>query len=892
MGNRTQKTLMKHLCLLFLILSLKISAQTEIKGLIISESRQPVSRANVILLDSKDNIMTFVFSNKDGSFLLKTDKFGSFNLQISAMGYVKKNIPVSFIRKGTVVDLNAIELDTDKVKEIKEVVISRNTPIKIKKDTIEYNAQNFSNGTEQNVEDLLKKLPGITIQSNGKIKFGNKEVERVMIENDDLFERGYQTLTQNMPSKPLDKIQVLKNYSKNKLLKNIEDTERIAINLTLKDDAKGKWFGNVLLASTSYKEDMRQGKLNIMNFTKRKKVYLLLNANNLGLNEMKGVEYLINPSSENDAENVGTNINTLSIVNLHQKNFQFEEKRTNFNNDKLASLNYIYNFKTDWKLKFVTIFNDIENRNYISSYSKFSYEGLNFTNIEDKIWKQNNRNIIGKLEVSKDFKNNSNILLYNKLSSLNENNSNIFLFNEQLNNQVGENKLFASENKLVYTKKIDSSKALVAVARYIFQKRPYNFTDENEVFSYILKNPDAQKINQNIDSKMNFAGAKVSYLKKYAEENNLELQIGNEFRKDFLNSELKLYNLNNEAVNFDSKEFINHTDYSQNNIFGLAKYTKKGKKWNFGFTILNQMIFSNLNKNKQSGFYISPSINIGYQNRKTGNFSFNAVRKFSTLSINNVFTKYIYQGNRNFNQNNVEFTVLPDYNIGFSYNVGEKMSEYFNFNFNYFRSEDYLSNNMIVNPNYTFNQSVLIKNNNTLSSNFELRKYMKFLKSRISILGSYMFSDYENSINNQPLIQTKFSNIKTGIEMKSGFTGFANYELGYEWSFNKIESDANTNNYKDQKGFLNLYFTVNPLFRIESYIEYYKFGNTDQETTRFWDLKVNYNYKKHNFNVYLQGNNLLNSNSIQRYSISNISESLYTQRLMPLHVVLGINKNF
>lgn len=883
---------MKFLCLSFIILFLKISAQTEIKGIVWSENKQTVSRANVILTDSQDNIITFVFSNIDGSFLLNTDKFGNFNLQISAMGYISKKFPVSIIKRGESKDFKSIILETDKVKEIKEVVINRTSSIKIKKDTIEYSAKNFSNGTEQNVEDLLKKLPGITVLSDGKIKFGNKEVSRVMIENDDLFERGYQTLTQNMPSKPLDKVQILKNYSKNKLLKNIEDSESIALNLTLKEDAKGKWFGNLLLASTSYKEDMRQGKLNLMNFTKRKKIYLLLNANNLGLNEMNGVEYLISPSSENDVENVGTNINTLSTINLHQKNFQFYDKRTNFNNDKLASLNYIYNFKTDWKLKFVTIFNETENNNYINSYYKFNFNGLDFINTEDKNWKQNNRNIVGKLELSKDFTNNSNIQFYNKISSLNENNNNIFLFNEQQNNQIGKNELFANENRLTYTKKIDSSKALVAVARYIFQNRPYDFTDENDVFSHILNNPEAQKVNQTIDSKMNFGGIKLSYLKKYAEEHSLELQLGNEFRKDFLSSDLHVFNSNNEMVSFDKSEFINHTDYTQNNIFAQIKYGRKGKKWSYGFTVLNQMIHSELNQNQQNGFHVSPLANIGYQNRKTGNFNLNAGRKFSTISINDVYANYIYQGNRNFRQNNTAFTVLPDYNLGFSYNVGEQMSQYLNFNINFFRSEDYLSNNIIVNPNYTFNQTILVKNNNNLSSNLELRKYLKFLKSRLSILGSYNVSDYENSINNQPLIKTKFTNFKTGFEMKSGWTKFINYELGYEWAFNTISSEVNSNDYMDQKGFANLYATINPQLRIESFLEYYKFGNTDQKTTQFLDIKANYTSKKHNMSVFIQGNNLLNSNSIQRYSISNISESLYTQRLIPRHIVLGFNKNF
>lgn len=883
---------MKYLCLLFLLLILKISAQTKITGIIHSENKQPILRASVILTDSQDNIIAFVFSNKDGSFLLNTDKFGNFNLQINATGYIKKNIPVSFIKKNSVIDVRSVELEIDKVKEIKEVVITRTKPINIKKDTIEYTAQSFSNGTEQNVEELLKKLPGITVQSDGKIRFGNKEVERVMIENDDLFERGYQILTQNMPSKPLDKIQVLKNYSKNKLLKNIEDTERIALNLTLKDDAKGKWFGNVLLASTSYKEDMRQGKINVMNFTKRQKVYFLLNANNLGLNEMRGVEYLIKPSSENEVENVGTDINTISIINLHQKNGLFEDKRTNFNNDRLASLNYIYNFKTDWKLKFVTVFNDIENQNYINSLYKFNYEGLNFTNIEEKTWKQNNRNIVGKIELSKDFKNTSNIFFYSKISSLNENNDNVFLFNTQRNNQTGKNQLFASENKIVYTKKIDSSKALVAVGRFIYQDRPYDFTEQNDVFQSIINNPDAIKLNQTIDSKMNFAAAKVSYLKKYSENHSLEIQGGNELRTDQLKSDLSVFDLNNQRITFDNRQFINNIDFLQNNLFAQGKYHKKNKQWSYGATLLSQLVFSNVNGEKQAGFYFFPTINIGYENRKTGNFNINAGRRFSNVTINDLYTHYIYQGNRNFKQSNVSFSVLPSYNFSLSYNVGERTSQYLNFNISFFRNENYLSNNMIVNPKFTFNQVILVKNNSTFSSNLELRKYIKFLKTRVSLLSSYTASQYENSINNQPLIQSQLSNLKTGFEMKSGLTGFINYELGYEWTFNEIVSDINSDNFKDQKGFINLYFKINPVFRIESSFEYYKFGNTGQKSTQFWDMKVNYNYKKYNTNIYLQGNNLLNSDSITRYSIDNISESLFTQKLIPLHIVLGINKNF
>lgn len=883
---------MRYLCLFFIILFLKTSAQTQIKGLVLSETKKPVSNANVILSDPQGNIITFVFSNNDGSFLLNTDKFGQYNIQVNAMGFISSKFPVSITKREQTLYFENIILETDKLNEIREIVISKTRPITIRKDTIEYSAKRFATGTEQNVEELLKKLPGITVLSDGKIKFENKEVSRVLLENDDIFEKGYQTLTQNMPSSALDKVQVVKNYSKNKYLRNIEPSESIALNLTLKEDNKGRWFGNVILASTSYKENMRQGKLNLMNFTKRQKVYLLLNANNLGLNEMKGIEYLTNPSSDNDVENVGTNVDTPSIINLHQKNLQFDDNRTNFNNDRLVSFSYIYNFKTDWKLKFVTVFNETENRNYISSLYKFNFSGLGFINAEEKIWKQNNTNGVTKVELTKEFNNNSNLQFYNNFSSLNKDNDNIFLFNGQINNQIGNNKFFASENRLTYTKRIDSSKALVATARYIFQNRPFHFTDENGIFSQILNNPEAQKIGQTADFKMNFQGLKVSYLKKYAEDHSLELQVGNEFRKDLLRSDLHIFNSDNEPVSFDKSGFTNHTDYIQNNVFAKIKYDGKIKNWNYGFTVLNLMIYSDLNQDKQRGFYISPLGNIRYGNRKTGNFNLYAGRKFSTPGISDVYTHYIYQGNRNFKQNDAKIAVLPEYHIGFSYNIGTEMSQYLNFSINLSKLEDYFSNNMIINPNYIFNRTILAKNNTNITASLELKKYLKPLRSRLSILSSHMQSAYESSVNNQPLIKTEFTNWIAGFEMKSGWSKFINYECGYEWTFNDISSKINAYRYTDQKGFINLYFNISTPLRIESFAEYYKFGNTKQRPTQFWDIKINYTLSKYNMSIYIKGNNLLNSDSIQKYAADHISESLYTQRLLPRRIVLGVNKNF
>src|SRR5699024_7264225 len=99
------------------------------------------------------------------------------------------------------------------------------------------------NGTEETVEDVLRKIPGLRIDEEGTIKVGNREVEKVMVEDDDFFGHGYKILTKNMPAHPIKQVDILKHYSANELLKGIEDSDKVALNLKLKDDSKRIWFG-------------------------------------------------------------------------------------------------------------------------------------------------------------------------------------------------------------------------------------------------------------------------------------------------------------------------------------------------------------------------------------------------------------------------------------------------------------------------------------------------------------------------------------------------------------------------------------------------------------------------------------------------------------------------
>lgn len=90
-----------------------------------------------------------------------------------------------------------------------------------------------------------------------------------------MFGKGYKILTKNMPVNPIDKIELLQKYSNNKHLKGIENSNKVALNLTLKEDFKRRWFGNVQAGHNIGALGRYEARSNLINFGNKSK-YLLL----------------------------------------------------------------------------------------------------------------------------------------------------------------------------------------------------------------------------------------------------------------------------------------------------------------------------------------------------------------------------------------------------------------------------------------------------------------------------------------------------------------------------------------------------------------------------------------------------------------------------------------
>lgn len=178
------------ICLPLLFFTFLISAQKiTLKGKITDSQNRSIENASVSLLDNDNNILAYTFSDVKGSYNLTFEnKNKNLILKISGLDFQSQETVIN-PTQNTVQDFKLEE----KITTIKEVLID-GKKIRTNQDTTTIKVQSFANKTEQTVEDILKKIPGIEITKEGIIKAHGKSIDKLLIEGDDLFDKNYKLL--------------------------------------------------------------------------------------------------------------------------------------------------------------------------------------------------------------------------------------------------------------------------------------------------------------------------------------------------------------------------------------------------------------------------------------------------------------------------------------------------------------------------------------------------------------------------------------------------------------------------------------------------------------------------------------------------------------------------
>ena len=230
---------------------------------------QPVSNAIVMAVRLKDSVLLgFTRTNEKGEFNLKKIHLDTFNLIISDNRFEDRSYFVFGSSENQEISIPKIRFSV-KSKEIEEVVIFANrNPIYFRGDTMVYLADSFKVGENAVVEDLLKRLPGIKIDKDGKIKSQGKEISQVLVDGDEFFGSDPSVATKNLGAKGVETIEVYEKKTENT---NTGEEETIQVmNLTLKGEAKKGYFGRIS-ASTDFKQ-FYEGELLLNSFNKSQKI--------------------------------------------------------------------------------------------------------------------------------------------------------------------------------------------------------------------------------------------------------------------------------------------------------------------------------------------------------------------------------------------------------------------------------------------------------------------------------------------------------------------------------------------------------------------------------------------------------------------------------------------
>lgn len=874
---------MKNKVLILILASLfsNIIFSQTLKGKIQNTLKEPIS-ANILIKNSenKNLISEFFKTDDNGDFtVVLEENYTTIYFEITAMGYEKIADSIINPSKKSIYNFNYIL--NERVTELQEVIVSQEK-FEIEGDTVSFNPRSYKDGTERKVEDLIKKLPGMEVEENGSIKYRGKKVTSVQLEGDDLFGYNYAMGTRNISVDMVEQVQAIDNYSANPLLKGIENSEEVAINLKLKKgklDISGN--GNLGSGFDNNIDPRNDLSFNLLGISKKYKSFSSISYNNVGLNN-SAEDYFSMSASLEDIQNEDFYAKKIIPENIFMSNF--DTQRANINNQLAVSNNLIYRFSQKLSLK--------ANISFLNDKITFLEDNNTFFNTENIIYNDQSETIKKPINKQLGFKltyNTSKVSLLEIETAIQDqkiNTSNSIIQNDNtfFNTNLQTENIFWN-NKLQYTYKISNNKALQYISNFSINAIPQELNIYPISFSF---NGNLQK------SKFE----KKYYSNKFvllgnSKKNKYVVTLGAVLENNPFNSNLFE---NNSSINPD---FINQFNYKKATLFFEFGTTYALENWKFQPTLrissINQTHKNDLestNKTMQS-FIVIPSLNISYS--LSGNSTFKLTGSYEEKTPNEeyLFTNLIAQNNRFIRRNILDLNLQQNQNYILSYRYNNlftafstNLSLIYNNNKNTYLSSIEIQDNFTIS---TFFQSPT--NIENYSLNFGIEKYVNFLNSNIKHVSNYGINNYKNVVNQSDLRNNQSRNYNAYFFITTVFNFPINFQNKFNYSnINFISDNQNSNTNISFNNNLKMLIKPNKTILFTFSYDYFKPNTKLNEDFTFLDFEIKYKPKKMRFiEFWLTGKNLLNNTFFSQTENTDFQNTTYQSSLMPRYFLLTLD---
>lgn len=319
-----------------------------------SQTLQTLPGAQVKIAKEDGTLVAGAATNDKGQYVLQKIPTGTYRLNISYIGYKSQNFTLALPKKSGNFKVNDVLLRENATMMAEAVVEGKLAEMTVVDDTVVYNADAFKLPDGAVVEELIKKLPGITIDDDGNYVFNGKTVSQFLVDGKEFFNGNRDLILKNLPADIVQQVKAYDKKSDRARITGIDDgQEQTVLDLIIKPDKKKGWFGNV---EGGYGSHQRYtGRLNVNNFKGDNKFAIVGNGNNTGgngMNDNQSGGLTMNIQKKKIELNGSVNGNFSQSESQSWSNSQnFELSSPKFNNNHNWSGNNNNNFSFQYRIE-------------------------------------------------------------------------------------------------------------------------------------------------------------------------------------------------------------------------------------------------------------------------------------------------------------------------------------------------------------------------------------------------------------------------------------------------------------------------------------------------------------------------------------------------------------
>ncbi|WP_435138411.1 TonB-dependent receptor [Formosa sp. A9] len=876
--------------LIFLFFTCFIYAQTTIAGKILSVDGLTIQDASVVLLDSENNsIIKYTYSNADGTFKFELESKNEqtvYLLRVNLLGYeqVTETITIDKVNNNYNLSLRLKQ----KLEKLNEILLKPGEKISNEGNTTTIKVTPFLNQSEQTVEDVLKKLPGIEVTKDGNIKAHGKFIKKLMIDGDDMFADGYKMLTKNLDAKTIDAVQILDEFQDNPVLAKVLDSDDVALNLKLKDKFKNIWFGNSSLGLGT--EERNNVAANIGLLKKKIKFFYLANYNNLGnkaSDQVNSTPGSFNFSSVYKEITIEPKITPVYAINKNENQI-LKSDQSIFNKALMNSLGVVTKLKPNLELRLTSSFSRDDQEQPFFSRSIFNVEEdpIEYTE-SSKTFHKNNIGT-GELEIKYTGGNRSylrNVLSYNNQPE-NLNNKLIFNGEDEISQSLNK-KEYSIYNHLNYSYAV-SKKSVLHNYLYvgknnISQDVLINSPILNDIFS-LQEDSDIQ---QNTKDLLKVVGINSNLFSDYGDLTS-RIEFGYESVE-----EVREFNIEpiQETDSYQIDSLKNSFDYRSNKFTILTKLNYKLSdrvKLRGGIALDYVTLYANFHEVEE--WIFKPQLELDLSKLKIGRFIFGYEKGYSIPDSYLFLPNFMLNNYNSFvrGTNNLDIIKREEYRFYYKW-ANDLESQAFSLRIKYEDFEGEYSSINEIGENIKFSMYQFVKGSEKLSASANFTSFFDDLNF------STNFSSSQNWTR-QPILANS-----EGFKMLNGYsatylfsaTTYFKMPFNFKVKANLNYSKSNFNNVTSKVDWTNLALNVNYNISKEWHAEiindYYKMTNNSYY---FIKSMISYQPELSSFSYSLMLNNLTNEQSFENEFIDQFTTYQSQIQLLPRYFFVSVKYRF